>query len=461
MKISILEQKEGLTKVALELQKADYEEAFKKELKKVSKTAKVSGFRDGKVPTGMIQKMYGPAIRLDVLNKVVAEALGNFMDENKIRPIGAPVPNESNSEDLLKDDFTLHFNIAQFPEDHDFDFTGKTFTKYEISVDDKDVEQELERAQEGASRLVDVDVVDEHAVLSGDVAELDGDAKKEDGISKENVSIYPQFMEDKDEQAKFIGAEKGAVVIFNPYKAFNGNAAELASLFGIEKDDVENLKDKEFSYQIESVRTMQKAELNEEFFNMVFGEGEVKSVDEAKAKIREFLVKREEANADYKFSLDFIEYIKSEKASKLVLAEDTIVEWYKDSKKQNGNEDADKEVDKEALIKSLREEIYVRDLAKENEVTVSDDDLLGYAMEVTRNQFAQMGWSNPDPKFVKEYSEKQLNDSNFAYSLEMNLLEQKLAKAMQEKVTLETKAVTSEEFRTIVNPKNEEEETKE
>ncbi|MDN4754122.1 trigger factor [Porphyromonadaceae bacterium W3.11] len=457
MNISILEQKGGLTKIALDLVKADYEDAFKSELKKVSKTAKVSGFREGKVPTGMIQKMYGPAIRVEVLNRVVGEAVGNFLEEKEIRVIGAPVPDEKNNEELLKDDFTIHFNIAEFPKEHDFDFSDKTFTKYDISVSNKDVEEELERAQQSAATLKDIDTVTADAVVGGDIAEVEGDVRKEGGIVKENVTIYPQFMKDSDEQAKFIDAAKTSVVVFNPYKAFDGNEAELSSLFGIDKEEVESLKDKEFSFQIETIRSMQKAKLGKEFYNMVFGEGEVSNKEEAKDKIREFLMKREEANADYKFSLDFINYIKSEKAPKLELAEDTIVEWYKESKQRDSEENADKDVDKEALMKSLREEIYVRDLAKEHEVTVTEDDLKSYAMEVTRSQFAQMGWANPDPKFVEEYALKQLSDSNFAYSLEMNLLEQKLAKAMQEKVNLEKKEVTSEEFKAILNPEDEEE----
>ena len=458
MNISILEQKGGLTRIALELVKDDYESAFKSELKKVSKTAKVSGFREGKVPAGMIQKMYGPAIRVEVLNRIVGEAIGNFIEEKKIRVIGAPVPHNENSEELLKDDFTVKFDIAQFPEEHDFDFSEKTFTKYEISVSDKEVEAELEQAQQSAATLKDVDTATEDAVVGGDIAELEGDVRKEDGILKENVTIYPQFMKDKEEQAKFTGAAKGSVVVFNPYKAFEGNEAELSSLFGIEKDQVETLKDKEFSFQIETIRTLQKARLGKEFYDMTFGEGVVANKGEALAKIREFMVKREEANSDYKFSLDFIQYIKDEKAPKLELAEDTIVEWYKESKQREDEENANKDVDKEALMKSLREEIYVRDLAKEHEVNVSEDDLYAYAMEVTRSQFAQMGWANPDPEFVKNYTEKQLGDSNFAYSLEMNLLEQKLAKAMQEKVTLETKEVTVEEFKAILRPEEAEEE---
>ena len=456
MNISIVDQKEGFVRLQVDVAKSDYQDEHKKELKHVARSAKVKGFREGKAPVGMIEKMYGEGVRYEVINRMVGKLVDEFIKEKEYKVIGWAIPEENNGVEMTKEDMTLFFKLALHPAEYDTDFSGKTFTKYEVTVTDEEVAKQLEDMQQGSSRMQDTDQVVENAVVGGDIAELDGDTRKEDGIVRENVTIYPDFMKDEDEKAKFKDAGKGSVVVFNPYKAFNGNEAELSSLIGIEKEEVESLKDKEFSFQIETIRHMVPAELDQEFFDSVFGEGKVTNEDEAKAKIREYMEAAEQGNADYKFTSDFLDFAKDEKASKLELADDLIIEWYSDNLKRNDDEEGLKNLNKEALIKSLKRELYVRHLANEEKLEVSEEDVRGFAYEMVRNQFAQMGWTNPDHEIVANYANKQLEDSNFAYSVEMNILEQKVGKAMQDKVKLETKQVTVNELHDILNPKKEE-----
>lgn len=456
MNISIVEQKEGFVRLQVDVAKIDYQDEHKKELKHVARSAKVKGFREGKAPVGMIEKMYGEGVRYEVINRMVGKLVDEFIKEKEYKVIGWAIPEENNGVEMTKEDMTFFFKLALHPAEYDTDFSGKTFTKYEVTVTEEEVAKQLEDMQQGSSRMQETDQVVENAVVGGDIAELDGDTRKEDGIVRENVTIYPDFMKDEDEKAKFKDAGKGSVVVFNPYKAFNGNEAELSSLIGIEKEEVESLKDKEFSFQIETIRHMVPAELDQEFFDSVFGEGKVTNEDEAKAKIREYMEAAEQGNADYKFTSDFLDFAKDEKASKLELADDLIIEWYSDNLKRNDDEEGLKNLNKEALIKSLKRELYVRHLANEEKLEVSEEDVRGFAYEMVRNQFAQMGWTNPDHEIVANYANKQLEDSNFAYSVEMNILEQKVGKAMQDKVKLETKQVTVNELHDILNPKKEE-----
>lgn len=456
MNISIVEQKEGFVRLQVDVVKGDYQDEHKKELKHVARSAKVKGFREGKAPVGMIEKMYGEGVRYEVINRMVGKLIDDFIKEKEYKVIGWAIPEENNSVEMTKEDMTLYFKLALHPAEYDTDFSDKTFTKYEITISDDEVTKQLEAIQQANASMQETDQVVADAIVGGDIAELEGDTRKEGGILKENVTIYPQFMKDEEEKAKFMDAGKSSVVVFSPYKAFDGNSAELSSLFGIDKDEVENLKGKEFSFQIETIRHMVPAELNQEFFDTAFGEGKVNNEGEAKTKIREFMEASERGNADYKFTSDFLDYAREEKASKLVLADDLIIEWYSDNLKRNNDEEGLKNLNKESLIKSLKRELYIRHLANEEKLEVSDEDVRGFAYEMVRNQFAQMGWTNPDHEIVAKYADQQLQDSNFAYSMEMNILEQKVGKAMQEKVKLETKQVTAEELREILNPKKKE-----
>lgn len=456
MNISVVEQREGYAKIQVDVTQEDYQEKFQQELKQVAKNVKMDGFRPGKAPLGMVKKLYGEGVRYEVINREIGHLTGDFIEEKEFQLIGAPMPVDGNEEEIKKDEFTLYFELALKPTEFDFDFGGKSFTKYEVSVSDEQVNEELERVQKANAQMQETDNVQEEAIVGGDIAELEGDVCKEGGILRENVTIYPRFIKDEEEKAKFLEAGKGSVVIFNPYKAFDGNESELTSLFGIEKDEVSDLKDKEFSFQIETVRHMVPAELNQEFFDAYFGADQVHNEEEAKAKLREFIEKGQESNADYEFSKEFLGYLKDEKATNLELADDLIVEWYIQSRKQ-ADEDVQEDVDKERLIKSLKDELYIRELAKREEVEVSHEELQGFAYETARQQFAQMGWYNPDHEILTQFADRYLQDSNTVYSMEVHMLEQKLSKAMQDKVSLENKKVTSEEFEKLIQPEPEEE----
>lgn len=460
MNISIIEQKEGFVKLQADVTYEGYQEALKKELKRVAQSAKVDGFRSGKVPVGMIEKLYGEGVRLEVINRSVSKALDDFIKEKEFKVIGWAIPEESNVKAMSDRDMTLFFKLALYPTEYDFNFDDKTFTKYEVTITDDDVLKQLEAMQQANATLKETDEVVADSIVGGDLAELDGDTRKEGGIVRENVSIYPQFMKDEEEKKKFLEAGKGSVVVFNPYKAFEGNLAELKSLLSVDEEEVKSLKNTEFSFQIETVRHMVPAELNQEFFDTVFGADKVHNEDEAKEKLREFMQSSENGNADYKFSLDFLDYVKNDKADKLKLADDLIVEWYIDNLKQNNQEDKIEQLDKKSLISSLKRELYIRELANKEGISVADEDIKNFAYEMIRQQFAQMGWHNPDHEIVAKYADQRLADSNFAYSIEMNVLEQKVSKAIQEKVQKETKQVTVQELNELINPapKNSEEE---
>ena len=84
--------------------------------------------------------------------------------------------------------------------------------------------------------------------------------------------IMPAYVKDEKQRKLFDGAKKGDVITFNPKKAYPDNDAEVAALLKVQKDDVRDL-DSDFSYQINEIRHFQPAEINQQLFDRVFGEG--------------------------------------------------------------------------------------------------------------------------------------------------------------------------------------------
>lgn len=451
MNISVQERATNRARLHVALEEADYQERLSNETKKAAKTMNVPGFRKGKVPTALVKKMVGPQLRREVITEIVFEEMDKFIKEQELHTILYPIPAEQNTQQLDEQNPNLEFEVALIPtEDMNFDLSGESFVLHEVEVTDEEVDKVLENMREGASNLTEVDTVEEKALLNGTIAELSGDLPKEGGIVVEDALLFPEYMKDKEEQAKFENAGKDSIVIFEPYKAFNGEAGELTSLLNIEREKAEDLKGVEFSYQISKIRVRRPAELDQAFFDQAFGEGVVKDETEAKAKVRELLENNAKSNANFLFAREVMNFLDEERAQKLELADNIILESYKLA--QRGKGDEEKEFDHEAAIKSLKEELYIRELAKKHAIEITHDDIMQYMHAVSREQFAQFGWNNPDEEVVKKHAEQLLEkNENYAYNAEMNLMRNKIAEKLQSEVTLQTKKVTTEELNALLS----------
>ena len=76
----------------VEIKKADYEENVEKVLRDYRKKANIKGFRPGMVPIGLVKKMYGKAVQLDEINKLVSENIHKYLTDEKIEILGDPLP---------------------------------------------------------------------------------------------------------------------------------------------------------------------------------------------------------------------------------------------------------------------------------------------------------------------------------------------------------------------------------
>ncbi|MDR1950994.1 MAG: hypothetical protein LBP96_02045 [Bacteroidales bacterium] len=142
------------SQLTLEVVEQDYQTQVKKQLTTYQQKANIPGFRPGKVPFGMIQKMYGKAVLVDEVNKLLSDALNKHIDENKLEVLGQPIPTEDNELadfDTAKD-FTFKFEIAVAPE-FELDLPKINVTNYQLTVGDamvqKSVDSLLERFKDG------------------------------------------------------------------------------------------------------------------------------------------------------------------------------------------------------------------------------------------------------------------------------------------------------------------------
>ncbi len=432
--------------LTINMAKADYEAQVTKSLKDFSHKAQMPGFRPGKVPMSLIKKMYGTTAKAEEVNKLLESTLFNYIKENKINMLGEPLSSEKQeAQDIEKqDDFTFIFDIALAPEFKAELTKDDTVDYYDIEVSDDMISKQLGALQQQAGHPEEVEAYESNDILRGTLAELDENGQpKEGGIVIETASLMPKYFKSDDEKAKFEGSKKNDVITFCPSVAYEANEAELSALLKIDKEKVAEHAGN-FSYQIDSISRFVPAELNEEFFEKVFGkDAEVKSEEDARAKVKETIQSLQVNDSDYKFLLDVRSYMEN-KVGDLEFPDELLKKIMKANNKDKDEKFVEENYDKS--IVELKWHLIKEQLVEANNVKVDDKDVKSAAVQAARFQFAQYGMNNIPDEYLENYAQEMLKNREQVNGLVERCIDQKLTEALKEVVTLNHKTISAEDF---------------
>lgn len=437
------EKVSGLMTITIE--EADYQENVRKTLNDYRKKANIPGFRPGMAPIALIKKQVGPQVKVDAINKLVGEKLYEYVKENKINMLGEPMPHLGEEPvDLdAPAPYTLKFDIAVAPEfDLKLDKRNK-IAYYNIQVDDKMVEQQIEAYASRGGSYVKVDNYEDNDMLKGDLRELDENGNtKEGGIEVAEGTILPAYMKVDDQKALFQGCKVGDIITFNPKKAYPESTVELTSMLKITKEQAETLTS-DFSFQVTEITRYQKHAIDQELFDQVFGEGNVADEAAFRAKVSENLKVQLDANAEYRFLADVRKYVE-EKLGDVKYADDLMKRIMLVNNQDKGTEFVEKNY--ESSIKELTWHLAKNQLLEQCEVKIEDADVKSVAIEMTKMQFAQYGMNNIPEEYLEQYAEEMLKKPEQVDQLVNQAADRKLMKALKEVVTLDTKEISFEDF---------------
>lgn len=431
--------------VKLEIVKADYADQVDKSLRSFRQKANVPGFRKGMVPMGMVKKMYGKHVLAEEINKLVSENLYGYIRENKLNILGEPLPNETEQKEInfdTQEEFEFCFDVAFAPEIKVELSKNDKIPYYQVAIDEDMLNKQVEAYKANFGSYEAVDEVEEKDLVKGTIAELENGTPKEGGIVVEDAVLMPSYLKDEAEKGKFIGAKKNTVIVFNPKKAYEGAEAEIASLLKVNKEAVAGLES-DFSFEIKEITRHKDAELNQELFDKVFGEGVVTSEEEFKNKIREALAEQFTPQSDFKFLTDTRDVL-VEKAGELSFAEDLLKRWLLVANEKNTKEKIDEDYPK--IIEDLKYHLIKETLVKENNLKVEDNDIENFAKRVAKAQFAQYGMLSVPEDVLANYAKDMLKNKQTLQNIIDRAVEEKLAGWLKEQVDLEVKEVSTEEF---------------
>ena len=446
MNVSLQNKDNVSALLTVKLEKADYQEKVDKALKDLRRKVQMPGFRKGMVPVGLIKKMYGKSVLAEEVNKLLSETIYKYIQDNKVNMLGEPLPNEENQKTIdfdTQEDFEFVFDIALAPEFKVEVSKEDKVDYYDIEVTDEMVDAQVKMYTQRNGKYESVDVYADNDMLKGLLAELNDDGTvKEDGIQVEDAIMMPSYMKNDEQKAIFANAKVNDVLVFNPHTAWDGNAAELASLLKIDKESAGELKSN-FSFQVNEITRFVPGELNQEIFDQVFGKDVVKSEEEFRTKVKEAIGVQFGADSDYKFLLDVRQYLMN-KVGKLQFPDELLKRIMR-----LNNQDKDEKFVEENYDKSIEEltwHLIKEQLVKANDIKVEQGDITEMAKEATRAQFAQYGMLNVPEELLDNYAKEMLKKKGSVEGLVNRVIESKLALALKEQVTLENKPISAADF---------------
>ena len=437
----------GLMTITLET--ADYQPEVDKTLKDYRKRANIPGFRPGQAPMGMIKRQFGPSVKVEAVNKLLGEKLYEYVRENKIQMLGEPLPSDKQEQLDFESDqpLTFKFDIAVAPE-FEAKLSGKDKVPYyNITVDDKLIDQQVEMYQNRSGQYEKVEQYDseERDMLKGDLREVG----KEGGIELSDVVLMPQYIKVDDQKKLFDACKLGDIITWNPRKAYPDNDAEVSAMLKIQKEEVKD-HEGDFTFQVTEISRYVKHEVNQELFDQVFGDGNVKDEKELRQKIADQISQQFKTDSDYKFLQDVRAHVEK-KVGKLEFPEALLKRVMMNNNKDKGADFVEKNF--EASIKELGWHLMKEQLVAAQDIKVDDADLKNVAKEAARMQFAQYGMSNVPDEYLENYAAEMLKKRENVDGLVDRAVDVKLTAALKSVVKLDEKDITMEDFQKLLQEK--------
>ena len=431
--------------LTLVVEEADFAGDVEKQLKDYRKKANVPGFRPGQAPMGMIKRQVGAQVKVDVINRLVGEKLYDYVRENKINMLGEPMPHLGEEPvDLdAAAPYTLKFDIAIAPE-----FKVKLSNKdsivyYDITTDDAIVDKEIDAFASRSGSYQKVDEYQDNDMIKGDIRELNEDGSAKDGgITVSQASMLPTYIKVDDQKALFQGCKVGDVIVFNPKKAYPESNIEISSLLKVSKEEAEKIT-ADFSFQVTEISRYQKHAIDQDLFDQVYGEGNVKDEADFRAKVAEGIKEQMVQNADFRFLQDVRKYVE-EKIGEVKYADELMKRIMLANNKDKGMEYVEKNY--EASIKELTWSLAKNQIVEAQKIKVDDADVKAVAIDVTRMQFAQYGMTSVPEEYLEQYAEGMLKNREQVDNLVNAAVDRKLMAALKDVVKLDKKTISFEEF---------------
>ncbi|WP_348797706.1 trigger factor [Flavobacterium adhaerens] len=412
----------------------DYKGQVAKRINEKMPLAQVKGFRKGAVPKDLVEKQYGKAIKQEEVKKVVDLALERYIQSERLHLLGTPLPKVNEELDWTAEELVFEFEIGLVPA-FEIDLEAKNdIIKYVVTADDKLIDGQVARIQKQFGNANPAEKVTADADVTGTFVNA------ENGIDNK-TTLSLEVFKDKATADLFIGKEVGDVVTVNTKGLFQDDH-QLMDYLKVGHDNVHSLAI-DVDFTISAINVSEPAELNQELFDKLFGEGKVASLEDLKAKIKEDAEAQFAQQADQKLLFDVQEFLIEN--TKFELPSEFLIKWLQTTgeKKMTAEEAA---VEYARSEKGLRFQLIEGKAMAASNIQITFEDLKAFTTNAIKQQMAQFGQTNPTDEEVQGIVARVLSNQDEVKRLSEQVVAAKLLDLFKEKANPTTKEVTYEEF---------------
>lgn len=420
--------------VKVDITAADYKEKVETILQDYRKKADIPGFRKGHVPMGMVKKQYGKSIMIDEINKMLQESLNSYLTEEKLDILGNPLPKVNEAFSWDAEDFSFEFELGLAPQ-FDVDLSAKKkITQYNIIAEDSLIDKEVENLQTRFGNVIQKEEAVETSNITGTFVNAEKEIEKKSTIAVSDIK-------GKVNVEKFTGAKVGDVLELKTKNLFE-DSHKLMGALGLSHDEIEGLEIP-LTFTVEEITETELAELNQELFDKIFGEGKVATTEELRAKIKEDAEGQFQQQSEQQLLNAVTEYLVEN--TKFDLPADFLKKWLATAGENPiSEEQANEEFEKSE--KGLRYQLIESKIMSANDIKLDFEELKEYAKGFIKAQMAQYGNLDPEEKELEDIANRVLGNQDEAKRLQDQLVSKKLLDFYKETITFKEKEVSYDAF---------------
>ena len=439
------EKKDNLNAVIkININAEDYQARVDKAIKDQAKKAAIPGFRKGMVPASHIKRMYGKSILVDEINNLLSDTLNNYLNEQQLEVLGQPLPQVDNEKAYnwdFTDNFEFNYEVGLAPEFTVDLSAADKLPNYKIKVDDETLASRIKNLRRSYGKMTNPDVSADDDVLYAELKQLSPDGSVfEDGISN-ITSVRLDQITDEATKSTLIGLKKDDVVEIDLQQAFNNDAAKVAGLLKIDEAEAADLKSK-FQLTVKNVNRLEESDLDQAFFDKIFGEGTVTTEEEFRAKITEELESMMVQDADNKLQAEMYNYVLNK--INFELPDEFLKRWLKATNEKLSEEELTGGYDD--FAKNLKWTLIGNKIVRDNDIKIEYNDVLDLAKQRIDAQFRMYSPQPIDDEQLNQYAVQFLQDKENANRIFEEAKSLKVFQYLKGVVTLEEKEITFDEF---------------
>jgi trigger factor len=446
MEVLLEKNSPTLASLKVTLTKDDYQPKVDKTIKDYSKRVNLKGFRPGKVPSHVIQRMYGKSILVDEVNSLLSNAVSSYIRENKLQVVGDPVPDRDKAEAVNWDnasDFEFSYNLG-VASDFEVNLSELPAVKrYTINVDDNELTKTIGSLRERFAESIHPETSE-----AGDM--IFGELKQESSEFTTRTAI-PTKQVKEESQAKFIGIKKDDVVTFDIQDTFVDEAA-IAHVTGKKKEDIGTLSG-EYTLIVEDITRQQPSEINQEFFDKVLGPGQAENEEQFNEKVLEIIKSNYERETEALLRRD-IETALLDSIS-IELPGEFLKDWLE---RTNEGKFTREQIEEqfEDFQKSLKLSLIKNKIADKESVKVEYPEILDFTREMVKGQFGIYGDDDNMKETIDRVAQGYLADKERDnYTNVFNqVFDNKILDLIRSQVATDEQTIEISEFEKLAKGKN-------